>query len=156
MKLSTKGRYAVTALADMAVRDDGRGVPVTLADISQRQDISVAYLEQLFLKLRKAGLVKSIRGPRGGYILAKVPQAMNIAEIMFAVDETVRASKCEGVGGDGCAHGREHCLAHDLWEELSAHVHVFLMSRTLKDVIEKRLKPCPAVPDFLNFPVYLP
>lgn len=148
MKLSTKGRYAVTALADIAL--NGSGGPVSLADISGRQDISLAYLEQLFVRLRRAGLVESVRGPGGGYLLARPPAEISIAEVMSAVDERLNAMGCEGRPGEGAGCGRsaEACLTHKLWEQLSAHVHVFLSRTSIADVIEDRMVPCPAVPDF--------
>ena len=147
MKLSTKGRYAVTALADIALH--GSDGPVSLADIAERQDISVTYLEQLFMKLRRAGLVTSVRGPGGGYTLVGTAADTNIAAIMAAVDETVSALRCEDKVGQGCGGSPEACLTHALWEQLSAHVHVFLAQTTLADVVGKRLMPCPAVPDFI-------
>jgi Rrf2 family transcriptional regulator, iron-sulfur cluster assembly transcription factor len=146
MKLSTKGRYAVTALADIAL--NGATGPVTLADISDRQGISLAYLEQLFVKLRRRGLVASVRGPGGGYRLAHAPDAMRISDIMAAVDERLNAMGCEGKE-EGCGNSKEACLTHALWEQLSAHVHVFLSQTTIADVIGDRLVPCPAVPDFI-------
>ena len=154
MKLSTKGRYAVTAMADLAISateaaQKGEQAPLTtLAEISERQDISLAYLEQLFARLRRASLVDSVRGPGGGYRLAKPADETRISEIMSAVDETLRATKCEGSVGDGCGGGREACLTHDLWEQLSAQVYLFLHGVTLADVIEKRLAPCNAFPNF--------
>jgi Rrf2 family iron-sulfur cluster assembly transcriptional regulator len=152
MKLSTKGRYAVTALADIALQGsapggtDGRLVP--LSEISERQDISLAYLEQLFARLRRAGLVESVRGPGGGYRLARSAAETNIAEVMAAVDERLNAMGC-GDGKEGaCGGSQAHCLTHNLWEQLSAHVHVFLSRTTLADVVGDRMVPCPAVPDF--------
>lgn len=149
MKLSTKGRYAVTALADIAL--NGQNGPVALADISARQDISLAYLEQLFVKLRRSGLVDSVRGPGGGYTLTHHPRDTKIAAVMAAVDERLNAMGCEGryEEGKGCGKSHEACLTHHLWEELSAHVHVFLSQRSIGDVIEKNRSPCPAVPDFI-------
>jgi Rrf2 family transcriptional regulator, iron-sulfur cluster assembly transcription factor len=147
MKLSTKGRYAVTALADIAL--NGTAGPVTLADISARQGISLAYLEQLFVKLRRRGLVASVRGPGGGYRLARAPEDTRISDIMAAVDERLNAMGCEGREGEGCGNSKEACLTHALWEQLSAHVHVFLSQTTIADVIGDRLVPCPAVPDFI-------
>lgn len=148
MKLSTKGRYAVTAMADIALH--GTVAPVSLADISGRQDISLAYLEQLFVRLRRAGLVDSSRGPGGGYRLAKPAAQIRIADVMVAVDERLNAMGCEGghEDGQGCGSSREACLTHALWEQLSAHVHVFLSRTTIADVIGARMMPCPAVPDF--------
>mgnify|MGYP000176859294 CR=1 FL=1 len=142
MKLSTKGRYAVTALADIAIH--GASGPVALADISARQEISLAYLEQLFVKLRRAGLVDSVRGPGGGYNLANAADETRIADIMAAVDERLNAmTERDTEGGQGSAEAQ---LTQALWEQLSAHVHVFLSQTTIADVIEDRLVPCPAVP----------
>jgi Rrf2 family iron-sulfur cluster assembly transcriptional regulator len=148
MKLSTKGRYAVTALADIALNGGAR--PVTLAEISERQDISVAYLEQLFVRLRRAGIVDSVRGPGGGYRLARPANELRIAEVMTAVDERLNAMGCDGKWeeGMGCGKSKEACLTHNLWEQLSAHVHVFLSQTTIGDVVGDRMVPCPAVPDF--------
>lgn len=155
MKLSTKGRYAVTALADIALAgaapDGVEGRRVSLGEIAERQDISLAYLEQLFARLRRAGLVDSIRGPGGGYRLARPAAAVPIAEVMTAVDERLNAMGCEAEkdgAGQGCGGSKAQCLTHDLWEQLSAHVHVFLSRTTLADVVSDRLVPCPAVPDF--------
>jgi len=148
MKLSTKGRYAVTALADIAL--NGGAQPVTLAEISERQDISVAYLEQLFVRLRRAGIVESVRGPGGGYLLARPAGELRVSEVMTAVDERLNAMGCGGnvEAGGGCDKSQEACLTHNLWEQLSAHVHVFLSQTTIADVIGDRMTPCPAVPDF--------
>ena len=146
MKLSTKGRYAVTALADIALQ--GEGALVSLGEISTRQDISLPYLEQLFVKLRKAGIVDSVRGPGGGYRLAASADETRISDIMTAVDETLNAMRCEDVTGKGCGGSKAQCLTHDLWEQLSAHVYVFLNQTTIADVIGNKLNPCPAVPDF--------
>jgi Rrf2 family iron-sulfur cluster assembly transcriptional regulator len=151
MKLSTKGRYAVTALADIAlhgaVPDGAPGRLVPLSEIAERQDISLAYLEQLFARLRRAGVVESVRGPGGGYRLARPAAETNIAEVMAAVDERLNAMGC-GDGKDACGGSQAHCLTHNLWEQLSAHVHVFLSRTTLADVVSDRMVPCPAVPDF--------
>jgi Rrf2 family iron-sulfur cluster assembly transcriptional regulator len=148
MKLSTKGRYAVTALADIAL--NGAARPVTLAEISERQDISLAYLEQLFVRLRRAGLVESVRGPGGGYMLARPAEKIRVAEVMVAVDERLNAMGCDGKWeeGMGCGKSKEACLTHNLWEQLSAHVHVFLSQTSIADVIGDRMSPCPAVPNF--------
>ncbi len=151
MKLSTKGRYAVTALADIALHgDDG---PVALGEISERQDISLAYLEQLFVRLRRAGLVTSIRGPGGGYHLARPAEEIRVSEVMTAVDERLNAMGCDGKyeEGLGCGKSKEACLTHALWEQLSAHVHVFLSQVSIRDVVAERMTPCPAVPDFAAF-----
>lgn len=146
MKLSTKGRYAVTALADIALQ--GESALVSLADIAVRQDISLAYLEQLFVKLRKAGLVESVRGPGGGYRLARGAEGTRISDVMTAVDERLNAMGCEGAPGEGCGGAQAACLTHNLWEQLSSHVYVFLNQTTLADVVGDRMAPCPAVPDF--------
>lgn len=149
MKLSTRGRYAVTALADIAL-NGGQKTTVPLVDIAERQGISGAYLEQLFVRLRRAGLVTSVRGPGGGYRLAMPPEQLRISDVMTAVDERLNAMGCNGAydKGQGCGGSREACLTHALWEQLSAHVHVFLSRTTIADVIADRMIPCPAVPDF--------
>ena len=151
MRLSTKGRYAVTALADMAARgvdDDGELVLAALSEISERQDISLAYLEQLFAKLRREGLVVSVRGPGGGYRLSRPATEIRISEVMAAVDETLDAADCSGKVGQGCGGDRSACLTHDLWAQLSAQVYLFLHGVTLQDVIDGRLAPCNALPTF--------
>ncbi|RLJ41698.1 BadM/Rrf2 family transcriptional regulator [Litoreibacter meonggei] len=144
MKLSTKGRYAMVALADLAQSADG-GL-VSLGEISRRQDVSLPYLEQLFVKLRRAGLVESVRGPGGGYRLAKSPYAIRVSEVLEAVDETVSAMHT-GAGASGASSGsKAQSMTNRLWESLSAHVYVFLHQTRLSDVIENDLTPCPAVP----------
>ncbi len=144
MKLSTKGRYAMVALADIALQPQDR--LVTLGDISTRQDISLPYLEQLFVKLRRAGLVESVRGPGGGYRLAKPPTEIKVVDVLAAVDETVDAMH-KGAGASGALSGsRAQSLTNRLWEGLSAHVYVFLHQTKLSDVISNDLAPCPAVP----------
>ena len=151
MRLSTKGRYAVTALAHMAMRgfdENNEHALVTLSEISEKQDISLAYLEQLFSRLRREGLVSSVRGPGGGYRLAKPAGEVRVSEIMSAVDETLHAANCGDVVGQGCGGSLEACLTHDLWAQLSAHVHLFLHGVTLEDVTSKRVAPCNALPAF--------
>lgn len=144
MKLSTKGRYAVVALADLATIREGR--LVTLSEISARQDISLTYLEQLFVKLRRAELVSSVRGPGGGYKLARSADAIRISEILEAVDETVSAMHT-GAGASGGSSGtKAQSMTNRLWESLSAHVYVFLHQTRLSDVVTNGLTPCPAVP----------
>ncbi|WP_027243880.1 Rrf2 family transcriptional regulator [Leisingera daeponensis] len=144
MKLSTKGRYAMVALADIALQTQGDLVP--LGDISKRQDISLPYLEQLFVKLRRSGLVESVRGPGGGYRLAKPASEIRIVDVLSAVDETVDAMH-KGAGASGALSGsRAQSLTNRLWEGLSAHVYVFLHQTRLSDVIKNDLAPCPAVP----------
>lgn len=148
MKLSTKGRYAMVALADLALAsEDGL---VTLADVSRRQDISLPYLEQLFVKLRRADLVMSVRGPGGGYRLARSPEQIRVSEVLSAVDETVSALHT-GAGMKGASSGsRAQSLTNRLWEGLSAHVYVFLHQARLSDVIGNDMAPCPAVPNILE------
>jgi len=148
MKLSTKGRYAMVALADIALQPEDK--LVTLADVSQRQDISLAYLEQLFVKLRRAKLVDSVRGPGGGYRLARPASEIRIVDILAAVDETVDAMH-KGAGASGALSGsRAQSLTNRLWESLSAHVYVFLHQTRLSDVIANDLAPCPAVPSLFS------
>jgi Rrf2 family iron-sulfur cluster assembly transcriptional regulator len=132
MKLTTKGRYAVTAMLDLALHSNN--VPVNLADISARQVISLAYLEQLFSRLRKEGLVESSRGPGGGYMLAREAGAISLSEIIDAVDETVDATRC---GGQMNCQGEEQCLTHDLWEELSGQIRNFMSGVTLADLTSR-------------------
>lgn len=145
MKLSTKGRYAMVALADIALQPSDQ--LVTLGEISERQDISLPYLEQLFVKLRRAELVASVRGPGGGYRLARSASDIRVVEILAAVDETVDAMH-KGAGASGGSSGsRAQSLTNRLWEGLSAHVYVFLHQTRLSDVIKNDLAPCPAVPN---------
>ncbi|MCC1491642.1 Rrf2 family transcriptional regulator [Cognatishimia sp. F0-27] len=144
MKLSTKGRYAMVALCDIAIQQGD--ALVSLGDIAKRQDISLPYLEQLFVKLRRAGLVESVRGPGGGYRLARAASEIRVVDVLAAVDETVDAMH-KGAGASGGASGsRAQSLTNRLWQSLSAHVYVFLHQARLSDVIENTLAPCPAVP----------
>ncbi|MEO3474105.1 Rrf2 family transcriptional regulator [Roseomonas sp. CAU 1739] len=143
MRLSTRGRYAVMALVEMAAREcraEGcaGGRPVTLNDIAAAQQLSVAYLEQLFGRLRRAGLVASARGPGGGYRLARPATAIPIAEIVEAADEPIIATRCEE-GGPGCLGGGTRCLTHDLWAELGDQIRLFLGAMTLADVVGGRV-----------------
>ncbi|MBU2982313.1 Rrf2 family transcriptional regulator [Lentibacter algarum] len=148
MKLSTKGRYAMVALADIALQS-GETL-VTLGDISKRQDISLPYLEQLFVKLRRAGLVESVRGPGGGYKLAKSTSDIRVVDVLEAVDESVDALK-KGAGASGAASGsKAQSVTNRLWEGLSAHVYVYLHTARLADVISNELAPCPAVPTLFD------
>ncbi|MBV9861333.1 MAG: Rrf2 family transcriptional regulator [Alphaproteobacteria bacterium] len=137
MKLSTKGRYAVMAMVDLARHS--KGSPVSLADIAERQEISLSYLEQLFAKLRRGGLVQSVRGPGGGYMLAHDRDETRIADIILAVDEPIRATRCTPGAPVGCRGNRSRCLTHDLWEELSNQIHLYLSSVSLGDVCERRV-----------------
>ena len=144
MKLSTKGRYAMVALTDIALQPEGK--LVTLGDISQRQDVSLPYLEQLFVKLRRAELVVSVRGPGGGYKLARPASEIRVIDVLAAVDETVDALH-KGAGASGATSGsRAQSMTNRLWESLSAHVYVFLHQTRLSDVVGNSLAPWPAVP----------
>ncbi|QIE41864.1 Fe-S cluster assembly transcriptional regulator IscR [Meridianimarinicoccus aquatilis] len=149
MKLSTKGRYAMVALTDLALQPSG-GL-VTLTEISKRQAVSLAYLEQLFVKLRRAGLVESVRGPGGGYRLAKPPADIRVSDILGAVDETVSAMHKGASVSGGASGSKAQSLTNRLWEGFSAHVYVFLHQTRLSDIVENELAPCPAVPSLLNF-----
>lgn len=134
MRLTTKGRYAVTAMLDLAIHANDS--PVPLADISQRQGISLSYLEQLFARLRRQGLVKSARGPGGGYRLNRVPDDIAIVEILNAIDEKIDATRCEGRGD--CQNGQS-CLTHDLWSDLSKQISDFLSGISLGQLVERRI-----------------
>ena len=144
MKLSTKGRYAMVALADLALAKPEE--LVSLSEISKRQDISLPYLEQLFVKLRRAGLVEAVRGPGGGYRLANPPAEIRVSEVMEAVEETVNAMHTGAGASGGVSGSRAQSLTNRLWEGLSAHVYVFLHQTRLSDVIRNEMRPCPAVP----------
>ena len=137
MRLSTKGRYSVTAMLDLAIHD--KAGPVTLADISQCQGISLSYLEQLFARLRQSGLVKGVRGPGGGYRLARPASEINIAEIICSVDENVDVTQCKG--GGNCQDGAK-CLTHELWTRLSVKLYDFLSEITLAQFVER-----PGIPE---------
>lgn len=137
MKLSTKGRYAVMAMVDLTRNSSGS--PVALADIAERQEISLSYLEQLFAKLRRGGLVRSVRGPGGGYLLAHSAEGTRISDIILAVDEPIRATRCAPGSPAGCRSNKSRCLTHDLWEELGNQIHLYLSSVTLADVCARRI-----------------
>lgn len=148
MKLSTKGRYAVVALIDLATLRDQQ--TASLSEIARRQDISLPYLEQLFVRLRRAGLVQSARGPGGGYRLARPADEINLVDVLAAVDETVSALHV-GAGASGAVSGSlAQSLSNRLWQSLSANVYVFLHNTTLADVARNRLLPCPAVPELMS------
>ena len=132
MRLTTKGRYAVTAMLDLAFHSDIK--PVTLTDIAARQTISLSYLEQLFSRLRRANMVKGIRGPGGGYTLADSADKINIADIIAAVDEPIDATKC---GGEANCQKEQACLTHDLWMGLSDQIRAYLKDITLAQLLEK-------------------
>ena len=147
MKLSTKGRYAMIALTDLAAQGPDR--LVSLSEIAERQDISLAYLEQLFVKLRRAEIVDSVRGPGGGYRLARPADQIRVSEVLAAVDETMDALS-RGAGASGATGGTlAQDLADKLWERLSANVYVMLHHTRLADVVNNQLAPCPAVPAFV-------
>jgi len=133
MRLTTKGRFAVTAMLDLALHS-GNG-PVTLSNISERQKISLSYLEQLFGKLRRGGLVESVRGPGGGYNLARSAELLNVADIIIAVEETMDSRQCEGK--ENCA-GDRRCMTHDLWESLNETVITYLAGVKLSQLVEKQ------------------
>lgn len=138
MRLTTKGRFAVTAMIDLAMRQENG--PVTLAGISQRQEISLSYLEQLFGKLRRHDIVESVRGPGGGYHLARRAEKVTVADIIIAVDEPIDATQC---GGKGNCHGSDqergiHCMTHDLWATLNAKMVDYLDSVSLQDLVNQQ------------------
>ncbi|HEV8503409.1 MAG TPA: Fe-S cluster assembly transcriptional regulator IscR [Casimicrobiaceae bacterium] len=133
MRLTTKGRFAVTAMLDVALHADNG--PVTLAAIADRQKISLSYLEQLFGKLRRNGLVDSVRGPGGGYQLARATEAMTIADIIRAVDEPIDATQC---GGRENCHDDKRCMTHELWAGLNAHIYGFLRGVTLAEMVRRQ------------------
>jgi Rrf2 family transcriptional regulator, iron-sulfur cluster assembly transcription factor len=137
VKLSTRGRYAVMAMVDLARH--GNGNPVSLAEIAERQEISLSYLEQLFARLRRGGLVRSVRGPGGGYLLAHDRDDTRICDIIVAVDEPIEAVRCIPGEAAGCRGDRGRCLTHDLWEELGNQIRLYLSSVSLGDVCEKRV-----------------
>ena len=134
MRLTTKGRFAVTAMVDLAMRG-GRAVPVTLAGISERQSISLSYLEQLFGKLRRNGIVDSVRGPGGGYCLARPSTKISIADIVVAVDEPLDATSC---GGKGNCNDDRQCITHDLWMGLNSKIHEYLTEVSLQQLIDSQ------------------
>ena len=144
MKLSTKGRYAMVAMTDLAMLPEGE--LSALSELSKRQNISLPYLEQLFVKLRRAELVTSVRGPGGGYCLARPASDIRVVDVFAAVDETVDAMH-KGASATGAQSGsRAQSMTNRLWEGLSAHVYVFLHQTRLSDVVKNDLTPCPAVP----------
>ena len=148
MKLSTRGRYAMVALVDLVQSGEGR--LVTLVEISERQGISLAYLEQLFVKLRRAKIVKSVRGPSGGYEMMRSAENVRISEILYAVDEGMNAMALGGGASVINSDTSAHKLADKLWEQLSANVYVFLHQTRLSDILFEQMVPCPAVPSFVE------
>jgi Rrf2 family transcriptional regulator, iron-sulfur cluster assembly transcription factor len=139
MMLTSKGRYAVMAMVDISLA--APSAPVSLAEIAGRQDITIPYLEQIFLKLRATGLVKSVRGPGGGYFLSKQPSEITIAEVISAVDESIKMTRCsKEEHKNGCTAERTKCLTHDLWDGLGKQIENYLDSVTLADVCNKEVK----------------
>ena len=148
MKLNTQGRYALIALVDLSTRRNLQ--KVSLSEISERQNISLPYLEQLFLKLRKAGIVKSFRGSSGGYSIAKSPDLLRITEILKAVDQDLDlGSEKNSILKN--SKTKEEVLSNKMWEQLSANIYVFLHQMRLSDITADQLNPCPAVPNFISF-----
>ena len=139
MKLSTKGRYAVMAMVDLANCTREIRKPVSLADIAARQVISLSYLEQLLAKLRRNGLVKSVRGPGGGYLLSRSYEDIRISDIVTAADEHLSATRCAPGSAEGCNADKSRCLTHDLWDELTNQITMYLSSVSLADVCERRI-----------------
>ena len=137
MKLSTKSRYAVMAMVDLAKQSTGE--PVALADVADRQEISLSYLEQIFGKLRRGGLVNSVRGPGGGYMLSRSAADTRISDIILAVDEPIQTTRCKPGSPFGCKSNQSRCLTHDLWEELGHQIYIYLSSVSLEDVVQKRV-----------------
>ena len=140
MRLTTKGRFAVTAMIDVAMH--GSQGPVTLAGVSERQKISLSYLEQLFGKLRRHGLVESVRGPGGGYHLARPANSVSVADVIVAVDEPIDATKC---GGKENCHDDKRCMTHELWANLNTHIFAYLRSVTLEQLVRQQDKQAVAV-----------
>ena len=136
MKLTTKGRYAVMAMADLASYQNGK--PVSLVDISLRQNISLSYLEQLFSKLKNEKLVKSVRGPSGGYILYKNPNDIKLSNIIFAVDEQVKTLNCKKESKRGCNGKAVKCITHNLWDDLEKHINDFFDKVSLDDLVKEK------------------
>lgn len=150
MNLTTKGRYAVMALVDLSLHSDEG--PVKLALIAERQQIALNYLEQLFVPLRKSGIVTSVRGPGGGYMLAEDAGDIRISDIITAVDEPIKMTRCTTQNHTGCMHDKTQCATHALWDGLGKHIHQYLQSITLADVCEKRVPM--AMPQFNEVAVY--
>jgi len=138
MKLTSKGRYAVMAMADLAKNNAKK--PTSLTEISLRQGISIAYLEQLFLKLRKHDLVQSARGPLGGYVLSKSPGEIRLLSIISAVDEKIKTVKCKKESKKGCNGKSIKCITHNLWDDLETHINKFFEKNTLNDILFKEVR----------------
>jgi len=138
MKLTSKGRYAVMAMADLAKNNVKK--PTSLSEISLRQGISLSFLEQLFLRLKKNNLVLSTRGPNGGYLLSKSPEEIKLSSIIKAVDETIKTVKCKKSSKKGCNGKSVKCITHNLWDDLEIHINNFFEKNTLKDILYKETK----------------
>lgn len=145
MNLTTKGRYAVMAMVDLAQKGDSG--PVSLADIAQRQDIALSYLEQIFMRLRRAGLVQSVRGPGGGYVLGRRVEDIAIADIVVAVDESIKMTRCSSTSEGGCSSTKAKCVTHNLWEGLSRTIYGYLHSVSLADVCSRNIPLTPPTPN---------
>ena len=137
MKLTTKGRYAVMAMADLAMFKDKDKGPISLADISIRQNISLAYLEQIFIKLKQFDLVKSVRGAKGGYLLNTSPEEIKISNIISAVDEEIKTLNCKKESKKGCNNKSSKCITHNLWDQLDQHINSFFEKVKLQDLVKK-------------------
>ena len=138
MKLTSKGRYAVMAMADLAKNNVKK--PTSLSEISLRQGISLSFLEQLFLRLKKNNLVLSTRGPNGGYLLSKSPEEIKLSSIIKAVNETIKTVKCKKSSKKGCNGKSVKCITHNLWDDLEIHINNFFEKNTLKDILYKETK----------------
>jgi len=138
MKLTSKGRYAVMAMADLAKNNAKK--PINLTEISLRQGISISFLEQLFLKLRKNNLVESVRGPTGGYLLTRAPEKIKLLSIISAVDEKIKTVKCRRELKKGCNGKSIKCITHNLWDDLEAHINKFFENNTLEDILLKEVR----------------
>ena len=138
MKLTSKGRYAVMAMADLAKINNDQ--PTSLTEISLRQGISISFLEQIFLKLKKSNLVKSSRGPSGGYLLTKPPEEIKLLSIISAVDEKIKTLKCRKESKRGCNHKSIKCITHNLWDDLETHIKNFFEDNTLNDILFKEVR----------------
>jgi len=138
MILGTKSRYAVMAMVDLAQRESDR--PATLASIAEAQQIPLAYLEQIFVKLKRNGLVRSVRGPGGGYVLARNAAETWVSDIVMAVDESLKMTLCEAGSGAGCMAGKTRCLTHDLWEGLGSQIYDYLRSISLTDICNRNIR----------------
>lgn len=139
MMLTTKGRYAVMAMVDLSSQCCGK--PVTLSDIATRQEIALPYLEQIFAKLRRSGLVNSVRGPGGGYQLARGAEDIFVSDIIAAVDESIKMTRCEHRAAAGCMGKKVRCLTHDLWEGLGNQIYNYLRAISLRDICDRQVSP---------------